>query len=166
MFLGEPNGQGGLQQGWMRRAIELATENVRSGAGGPFGAVIVRGDVVLAEGANRVTATHDPTAHAEVVAIRKACLQLGTFELTGCAIYCSCEPCPMCLSAIYWARMAVIYHGNTAQDAAAVGFDDARLYREFETDRAHRAIPCLPMLREEAGVSFAAWAESPLSLRY
>jgi len=158
--------QTGLQLAWMRRAIELATENVRSGAGGPFGAVIVRDGVVLAEAANLVTATNDPTAHAEVVAIRRACSSLGTFELGGCAIYCSCEPCPMCLSAIYWARMDVIYHGSTAEDAAAVGFDDARLYQEFGADRASRAIPCLPLLREEAGASFAALAVSPLRLHY
>jgi tRNA(Arg) A34 adenosine deaminase TadA len=158
--------QSELQLAWMRRAIELATENVRSGAGGPFGAVIVRDGVVLAEAANLVTATNDPTAHAEVVAIRQACASLGTFELTGATIYCSCEPCPMCLSAIYWARIDLIYHGSTAEDAAAVGFDDERLYREFATDRALRAIPCLPLLREEAGASFAAWATSPLRLPY
>jgi tRNA(Arg) A34 adenosine deaminase TadA len=155
-----------LRLRWMRRAIELATENVRSGAGGPFGAVIVRGDVMVAEGANLVTATNDPTAHAEVIAIRRACSLLGTYELGGCAIYCSCEPCPMCLSAIYWARLDVIYHGSTAEDAAAVGFDDARLYGEFATERAQRAIPCLPLLREEAGASFAAWAVSPMRLPY
>ncbi len=154
------------RQTWMRRAIELATENVRSGAGGPFGAVIVRDGVVLGEGANLVTATNDPTAHAEVVAIRRACGVVGSFELSGCAIYCSCEPCPMCLSAIYWARMQVIYHGCTAEDAAAAGFDDARLYREFSTDRERRAIPCLPLLSEEAGASFAAWMASPLRLPY
>ncbi len=158
--------QAELRLVWMRRAIELATENVRTGAGGPFGAVIVRGGAVLAEGANMVTATLDPTAHAEVAAIRRACSTLGTFELGGCAIYCSCEPCPMCLGAIYWARLEVIYYGSTAEDAAAVGFDDARLYGEFAAERARRAIPCLPLLREEAGASFAAWAVSPMRLPY
>jgi tRNA(Arg) A34 adenosine deaminase TadA len=166
---GEPVQLAALQQAqqtWMRRAIELATENVRSGAGGPFGAVIVRDGVVLGEGANLVTATNDPTAHAEVVAIRRACGVVGSFELSGCAIYCSCEPCPMCLSAIYWARIQIIYHGSTAEDAAAAGFDDARLYRELSTDQERRAIPCLPLLREEAGASFRAWMESPLRLPY
>jgi len=150
----------------MRRAIELASENVRSGAGGPFGAVIVRDGVVLAEAANMVTATNDPTAHAEVVAIRKACAALQSFDLAGCTIYCSCEPCPMCLSAIYWARIQTIYYGCTAEDAAAAGFDDARLYREFATERAARAIPCLPLLRDEAGASFAAWVASPVRVEY
>ncbi len=154
------------RQAWMLRAIELATENVRSGAGGPFGAVVVREGVVLAEAANQVTATNDPTAHAEVVAIRLACRALSAFALAGCDIYCSCEPCPMCLSAIYWARMRTIYYGNTAEDAAAAGFDDARLYREFTTGRAGRAIACLPLLREQAAASFAAWASSPLRLPY
>jgi tRNA(Arg) A34 adenosine deaminase TadA len=150
----------------MRRAIELASENVRLGAGGPFGAVITREGVVLAEGANMVTATNDPTAHAEVVAIRRACAALQTFDLSGSTIYCSCEPCPMCLSAIYWARIETIYHGCNAEDAAAAGFDDARLYQEFATERAGRAIPCLPLLREEAGASFAAWMASPARVEY
>ncbi len=151
---------------WMRRAISLASENVRSAAGGPFGAVIVRDGMVVGEGANQVTATHDPTAHAEVVAIRQACRALGTFVLGGCEIYCSCEPCPMCLAAIYWARIAVIYYGSTAEDAATVGFDDARLYQELAIGREHRSIPCLPLLREEAGASFRAWAVSPLRTEY
>jgi tRNA(Arg) A34 adenosine deaminase TadA len=151
---------------YMRRAIELASENVRLGAGGPFGAVIVREGTVLAEGANMVTAINDPTAHAEVVAIRRACAALNTFDLAGCTIYCSCEPCPMCLAAIYWARIETVYYGCTAEDAAAAGFDDAQLYREFATERAGRAIPCLPLLREEAGASFAAWMASPLRVQY
>ena len=151
---------------WMRRAIELATRNVLSGAGGPFGAVIVRDGVVLAEGANEVTATNDPTAHAEVVAIRKACRALGSFELSGCAMYASCEPCPMCLAAIYWARMQVIYHGSTADDAAAAGFDDALFYREIGGARESRSIACVPLLREEAKASFAAWTASELRLLY
>ena len=165
------SGDEGTQQlaqrhAWMRRAIELATENVRSGAGGPFGAVIVREGMVLAEAANQVTASNDPTAHAEVVAIRRACQKLGSFVLADCEIYCSCEPCPMCLSAIYWARMLHIYHGSTAEDAAAVGFDDARLYLEFATEPGARAIPSRALLREEAGASFAAWAVSPLRCVY
>ncbi len=154
------------QHVWMRRAIELATENVRSGAGGPFGAVIVRDGEVLAEAANMVTAAHDPTAHAEVVAIRRACGALGVFDLRGAAIYCSCEPCPMCLAAIYWARIDAIYHGSTAEDAAAAGFDDARFYRELAAGRASRSVPCRELLREEAGASFAAWAASPARVDY
>jgi len=114
---------------FMRKANALATDNVRSGAGGPFGAVIVRDGVLISEGANRVTQENDPTAHAEVCAIRAACRSLATFSLHGCEIYTSCEPCPMCLAAIYWARIDRIYYGNTSADAARVAFDDAFLYR-------------------------------------
>ena len=151
---------------WMRRAIGLATANVLTGAGGPFGAVIVQDGQLLAEGANEVAATCDPTAHAEVVAIRRACQALGSFRLTGCTVYCSCEPCPMCLAAIYWAHIGAICHGSTAEDAAAAGFDDARFYRELAADPGRRAIPCRSMLRDEAAASFAAWAASPLSVAY
>ena len=151
---------------WMRRAIELATANVLTGAGGPFGAVIVQDGHLLAEGANEVTATSDPTAHAEVVTIRRACRAMDSFRLTGCTIYCSCEPCSMCLAAIYWAHISVIYHGSTADDAAAAGFDDARFYRELAAEPGKRSIPCRPLLREEAAASFAAWIVSPLRLTY
>ncbi len=154
------------QRLWMRRAFELAVENVRSGAGGPFGAVIVRGDKVVAEAANRVTATLDPTAHAEVVAIRAACQKLGSFSLEGCAIYTSCEPCPMCLAAIYWARLDAIYQGATAEDAANAGFDDARLYQEVRAELNQRSIPCSSLLREEAAATFTAWAQSSGRLSY
>ncbi len=126
---------------FMRQAIALATENVSSGRGGPFGAVIVRDGAVVATGVNQVTVTNDPTAHAEVVAIRRACAELGVFSLEGCEMYTSCEPCPMCLAAIYWSRMDAIFFGNTAADAAAAGFDDAFLYEELKKPVDSRRIP-------------------------
>ncbi|RRA47313.1 nucleoside deaminase [Acidipila sp. EB88] len=151
---------------WMRRAIYLASENVRTGTGGPFAAVIVRDGELVAEGANQVLATHDPTAHGEIVAIRKACRALGNFRLEGCTLYSSAEPCPMCLAAISWAHLSRFFYGNTAQDAAEAGFDDARLYREARLPAAERAIPGTPLLREEAGASFALWRQSPLRVDY
>jgi len=144
---------------FMQQAIELATENVITGRGGPFGAVIVRDGQVLATGANCVTASNDPTAHAEVTAIRNACTQLGSFILTGCEIYTSCEPCPMCLAAIYWARLDAIYFGSTAAEAAAAGFDDAFLYREVVLPIAERNIPTINLLPEQAISSFNAWRQ-------
>ncbi len=142
---------------FMEEAIALATENVTSGRGGPFGAVIVRDGRIVASGANLVTATNDPTAHAEVTAIRNACASLGTFSLAGCAIYTSCEPCPMCLSAIYWSRCDAIFYGNTAADAAAAGFDDAFLYEEVKRPLDRRSIPTANLLRERAISSFDVW---------
>ena len=142
---------------FMRQAIALATENVTSGRGGPFGAVIVRDGAVVATGTNLVTATNDPSAHAEVTAIRHACAALGTFQLTGCHIYTSCEPCPMCLAAIYWARCEAIFFGTCAADAASAGFDDAFLYRELTLPHAARQIPIAPLLPGDAAASFAAW---------
>ncbi|WP_263383354.1 nucleoside deaminase [Granulicella arctica] len=141
----------------MQQAIALATENVLSGRGGPFGAVIVRDGKVVATGANQVTATNDPTAHAEVVAIRNACTTLATFQLHGCQIYTSCEPCPMCLAAIYWAHCDAIFYGNTAADAADTGFDDGMLYTEMTRSHADRQKPITMLLRDEALSSFAAW---------
>src|SRR3984885_5062439 len=123
---------------FMQQAIALAVENVTSGQGGPFGAVIVKDGKVIATGVNKVTATNDPTAHAEVTAIRSACEMLGTFQLDGCDVYTSCEPCPMCLAAIYWARCRAIYFGNTAADAAKVGFDDSFLYDEMKKPLSER----------------------------
>jgi len=146
---------------FMARAIELSLENVRSGRGGPFGAVVVKNGKILAEGVNQVTSLADPTAHAEVVAIRQACHALGLFELKGCDIYTSCEPCPMCLGAIYWARVARVCFGNAAADAAKVGFDDAFIYREMEKPCLQRAIPMIQMMREEALAAFRAWEELP-----
>jgi guanine deaminase len=142
---------------FMEKAIALATENVTSGRGGPFGAVIVRDGNIIATGANLVTATSDPTAHAEVVAIRNACAALSSFELSGCHIYTSCEPCPMCLAAIYWARCAAIFYGNCAADAAAAGFDDAFLYEEMKRPMDQRTIPAVNLLPELAISSFHAW---------
>jgi guanine deaminase len=142
---------------FMEKAIALATENVTSGRGGPFGAVIVRDGSIVATGTNLVTATNDPTAHAEVVAIRNACAALSSFELSGCHIYTSCEPCPMCLAAIYWARCAAIFYGNCAADAAAAGFDDAFLYEEMTRPMDQRTIPAVNLLPELAISSFHAW---------
>ncbi len=150
----------------MRMAIDLATENVRTGRGGPFGAVIVRGDEVIAAEANSVTRTNDPTAHAEVNAIRAACATLGTFRLDGCDIYASCEPCPMCLAAIYWARCARLFYGNSAQDAAASGFDDDFLYQEIRRPVRERRIPTARLLRDEAAASFTAWNSSAAKIEY
>lgn len=151
---------------FMRQAIELATENVISGRGGPFGAVIVRSGEVLATGTNLVTASNDPTAHAEVVAIRNACAKLGVFALDGCEIYTSCEPCPMCLAAIYWARCSVIFYGCTAGDAADAGFDDAFLYKEVQKPHDQRSIPTINMLREHAQLIFNAWREHASRIEY
>jgi guanine deaminase len=144
---------------FMQRAIALATENVTSGSGGPFGAVIVRDGEIVATGANLVTATNDPTAHGEIVAIRNACTSLASYQLTRCHIYTSCEPCPMCLAAIYWARCEAIFYGNCAADAAAAGFDDAFLYEEMKLPLDQRKIPTVNLLPEQAISSFEAWRE-------
>ena len=141
----------------MARAIELAVENVRSGRGGPFGAVVVKDGAIIAEGANSVTSTNDPTAHAEMVAIRKACSTLGVFELRGCEIYSSCEPCPMCLGAIYWSRPAKVYFGSTAADASKAGFDDSLIYSEIPQPYSERKIPMAQIMGEEALEAFRAW---------
>ena len=151
---------------FMEQAIRLATDNVTSGRGGPFGAVIVKDGKVIATGSNQVTATHDPTAHAEVTAIRNACQALGTFSLEGCEIYTSCEPCPMCLAAIYWARCAKIFYGCCAADAAKAGFDDAFLYEEMKKPLSERAVPIVNMLPDAAWASFAEWMKSPLKVEY
>ena len=151
---------------FMARAIQLSLDNVLSGKGGPFGAVIVKDGQILAEGVNRVTAVNDPTAHAEVVAIREACAKLREFELTGCEIYTSCEPCPMCLGAIYWARLARVYFGNLASDAAQIGFDDSFIYREIAQKLRKRSIPMVPMMREQALAAFRAWQEKPDKIQY
>jgi guanine deaminase len=151
---------------FLRRAITLATENVIGGKGGPFGAVIVRDGMVVGEGANSVTETYDPTAHGEVNAIRAACRSLGTFNLAGCELYTSCEPCPMCLAASYWARIDAIYYGCSAADAARAGFDDAFLYAEMQKDPASRALPAVQLLSDEAWASFDAWMASPAKIQY
>lgn len=154
------------QPEFMEQAIALATENVVSGRGGPFGAVIVKDGKVLSTGVNRVTSTNDPTAHAEVVAIREACGKLRGFRLDGCDVYTSCEPCPMCLAALYWSHCRAIYYGNSAADAARIGFDDSFLYGEMRKPLDQRAIPIHNMLPEKAWESFAAWEASSNKIEY
>jgi guanine deaminase len=151
---------------FLRRAIALATENVVSGKGGPFGAVVVRAGAIVGEGANSVTFSNDPTAHGEVNAIRAACKALGTFTLAGCELYTSCEPCPMCLAAAYWARLDAIYFGCSAADAARAGFDDAFLYDEMRKTSADRKLPARQLLSDEAWASFAAWIASSNKVEY
>jgi tRNA(Arg) A34 adenosine deaminase TadA len=151
---------------FLRRAIALATQNVVSGAGGPFAAVIARDGKIVGEGVNTVTATNDPTAHGEVNAIRAAAKALGTFMLAGCELYTSCEPCPMCLAASYWARLDAVYYGACAADAARAGFDDAFLYDEMRKESAARKLPSVQMLRDEAWASFAAWLATPDRIDY
>lgn len=151
---------------FLRRAIALATENVVQGKGGPFGAVIVRDGKIVGEGANSVTSTNDPTAHGEVNAIRAACQALGTFTLAGCQLYTSCEPCPMCLAASYWARLDAIYYGSNAADAAQAGFDDAFLYGELRMDPEQRQLRSTQLLGDEAWAAFAAWLASPNKIGY
>ena len=150
----------------LRRAIALATENVLAGRGGPFAAVIVKHGAIVAEGANSVTTTNDPTAHGEVNAIRNACLALGSFSLAGCEIYTSCEPCPMCLAAIYWARIGAIYFGCDQRDAARAGFDDAYLYEEMRRVTAERSIPSMQLLQTEACEAFNTWRGLPTKVDY
>jgi len=151
---------------FLRRAIALATENVVTGKGGPFAAVVVRDGRIVGEGANTVTASHDPTAHGEVNAIRDACATLGAFTLSGCELYTSCEPCPMCLAACYWARLDAVYYGSSAADAARAGFDDAFLYGEFKKDPSARTLCAKQLQVENPGASFAAWAASGNKVEY
>jgi guanine deaminase len=151
---------------FMARAIQLSIENARSGRGGPFGAVVVKAGKVIAEGVNQVTARHDPTAHAEVNAIRQACESVSHFELKDCELYTSCEPCPMCLGAIYWARLSRIYFAAVAADASKIGFDDSAIYREIARPHGERTIPMIEMMREEALIAFLAWEEKPDKIRY
>lgn len=150
----------------MARAIELSIENVRTGRGGPFAAVVVKNGTIIAEGKNQVTSLNDPTAHAEILAIRAACKIVGGFELRGCEIYTTCEPCPMCLGAIYWARPARVYFAGTAADAAKIGFDDAFIYEEFQRPAAGRRIPMIPLMREEALEAFRVWEEKKDKIPY
>lgn len=150
---------------FMRQAIALAVENVKNG-GGPFGAVIVKDDRVVATGVNRVVPNNDPTAHAEVNAIRAACVKLGAFNLSGCVLYTSCEPCPMCLGAIYWAHIDKIYYGATQHDAAAVDFDDSFIYRELELEPAERNKPVENILHDEAQAPFDVWRNKADKVEY
>lgn len=149
----------------MQRAIELSINSVRNG-GGPFGAVIAREGEIIAEGSNGVTIYNDPTAHAEVTAIRKACEKLGTFDLTGCEIYTSCEPCPMCLGAIYWAHLDKIYYANDRKDAADIGFDDDFIYQEIEVKPQYRKKPSEILMREEGLEAFQIWNKKTDKIEY
>lgn len=151
---------------FMRIAIKLAEENVDKGLGGPFGAVIVKDGKLVAKSANKVTTTIDPTAHAEVSAIRLASKKLRTFDLTGCVIYTSCEPCPMCLGAIYWAKISKIYYGNTKHDAADVGFNDKFIYDELELSVEDRKLPVLQLLHDESIIAFRKWEVSEFKVDY
>ena len=149
----------------MRKAIELSIENIASG-GGPFGAVITRDGEIIATGVNRVTSEHDPTSHAEVNAIRNACRKLNSFDLAGCEIYTSCQPCPMCLGAIYWAHIDKIYYGNTKTDAKEIGFDDSFIYDELALPDSLRRLPAESMLSDEAIRAFRLWDESDSKIKY
>ena len=153
------------KEDFMKMAITLSIENVKNG-GGPFGAVIVKDNEVIATGVNRVTTNHDPTAHAEVSAIRSACALLGTFDLSGCDIYTSCEPCPMCLGAIYWAHIDHIYYRNNKDDAAAIGFDDSFIYEELALDRKDRKKKMTELLHDEALRAFEAWKSKADKVEY
>lgn len=155
-----------MDNSFMTRAIQLSIDNVRSGRGGPFGAVVVKDGAIIAEGANQVTSTNDPTAHAEMVAIREACRKLAAFDLEGCEIYTSCEPCPMCLGAIYWARLSRVYFANADADASRVGFDDSLIYRELALPYSQRKIPMIQMMREEASAAFRAWGNKSNKIEY
>ena len=150
----------------MQRAIDLSLANVRGGAGGPFATVIVRDDAILAEGTNQVTVSNDPTAHAEVVAIRAACRSLQAFELVDCELYTTCEPCPMCMGAIYWARIARVYFANTRDDARQIGFDDSFIYDQLTLPVEARSIPMISLMREEALAAFREWERSPTKIPY
>jgi len=151
---------------FMRQAVRLAEQGMNSGRGGPFGCIIVRSGEIVGRGHNRVTSTNDPTAHAEVTAIRDACANLETFQLTDCVLYTSCEPCPMCLAAIYWARIPTVYYANTRADAAAIGFDDDFIYRQVPLPPGKRAIRMTPLLRDAAQATFQAWAKKTDKVRY
>ena len=153
------------QREFMQMAIDASVENVKNG-GGPFGAVIVKNGEVVAVGTNRVTANNDPTAHAEVMAIRAACQRLNSFRLSDCEIYTSCEPCPMCLSAIYWSGIRIIYYGNNALDAARIGFSDQFIYDELKRPLIQRVIPAINLMRPEAQAAFRAWEEKRDKIAY
>ncbi|MGA3284596.1 MAG: nucleoside deaminase [Verrucomicrobiota bacterium] len=155
-----------MNQKFMRAAIRLSLQKMRRNDGGPFGAVVVRRGKIIGCGWNRVTSTNDPTAHAEIVAIREACRRLKTFRLDDCELYASCEPCPMCLAAVYWARMWKIFYANRRRDAAAAGFDDDLIYREVTRPVSRRKIPMKQLLRRDATKVFAEWKRKPDKIRY
>ncbi len=149
------------EEKYMQEAIRLSQEGMSNNEGGPFGCIIVKGDEIVGRGNNKVGSTNDPTAHAEVTAIRDACKNLGTFQLTDCEIYTSCEPCPMCLGAIYWARPKIVYYANTRQDAANINFDDSMIYEEMAVPIEDRKIPMIPIGRIAAQEVFKAWIDKP-----
>src|SRR5437763_125960 len=155
-----------MKREFMREAIRLSVQMMRRGQGGPFGAIVVRGDRIIGRGFNRVTSTNDPTAHAEIVAIRDACRRLKTFELIGCDLYTSCEPCPMCLSAAYWARLRKIFYGNTRKDAQRIAFDDAHIYREVALPIRKRSLTMKQLRRDEALAAFKEWEAKADKVRY
>ena len=150
----------------MRQAIALARRNVRESSGGPFAALVVRNGAIVANGTNQVTILNDPTAHAEIVAIRNACAAVRNFQLTGCDIYATCEPCPMCLGAIFWARLDRVYYASTKEDAAAIGFDDSLIYSQIALEPAKRRLPMLQILRDEALAAFHEWQSKPDKIPY
>jgi tRNA(Arg) A34 adenosine deaminase TadA len=153
-------------EAFMRAAIEEAEAGMRANRGGPFGCVVVRKGEIVARGSNRVTSTNDPTAHAEITAIREACRALNTFSLEECELFTSCEPCPMCLAAIYWARIPRVYYGNTRKDAAVIGFDDDFIYQQLSLPIEGRAIDMKPLLRDEAQRTFADWVRKTDRVEY
>jgi tRNA(Arg) A34 adenosine deaminase TadA len=155
-----------MNKSFMRAAIRLSIEKMRRGAGGPFGAVVVRRGKIVGRGWNQVTSSNDPTAHAEIVALRAACKRLRTFRLDECELYTSCEPCPMCLSAIYWARVRQVYYGNTRKDAAKIAFDDEHIYHEVAQPIGRRQLAMKQMLHEEALQAFVEWQQKPDKIAY
>ena len=154
-----------MKNRFMSRAIELSIESVKSG-GGPFGSVIIKNNEIISEGMNRVTKNNDPTAHGEIVAIRNACKNLNDFSLKGCELYTSCEPCPMCLSAIYWSHIDKIYYGNARNDAARIGFDDNFIYEEFSKNISARKIPLIQKFNNESKKAFDLWEKKPDKIKY
>jgi len=154
-----------MKNKFMKRAIDLSIESVNKG-GGPFGCLIVKDNIIISEGSNKVTSTNDPTAHGEIVAIREACKKLNNFSLSGCELYSNCEPCPMCLSAIYWARIEKIYYANTREDAQKIDFDDSFIYSEFQKSINERKIPMLQMMRNEALKAFELWDKKIDKVKY
>jgi len=154
-----------MKNEFMKRAIELSIKSTNNG-GGPFGSVIVKGDKIIAEGSNKVTSNNDPTAHGEIVAIREACKKLNNFSLNGCELYSTCEPCPMCLSAIYWARIDKIYYANTREDARKIDFDDSLIYTELQKNIDKRKIPMIQMMRNEALKAFEMWNKKTDKVKY
>lgn len=155
-----------MSKAFMREAIRLSIGKMRSGRGGPFGAVVVKDGRIVGRGWNQVTSSNDPTAHAEIVAIRQACKRLKTFQLLDCDLYTSCEPCPMCLSAIYWARLRAVFYGNTRRDASKIAFDDEFIYREVALPIRKRSLPMKELLRDEALAAFAEWQRKPDKVLY